>query len=365
MKKHIVTFGEIMGRIEMEHHYRFRQALPGPVRITFAGAEANVAASLSYMERSTQFVTALPDHAITDACLSFLQSMHIGTDHVIISETGRFGLYFLESGANQRPSNVIYDRAYTSISMQDPAWYDWDAIFSDAQWFHISGITPALSQKAAEAAIMGVKKAQSYGVTVSCDLNYRKKLWNWGGEHTKKDLARLTMREILPYVDVVIGNEEDAADVLDIHPQHVDVNAGSLDTDAYISAAREAARQYPSLKYVAFTLRESISASHNNWGAVLYDVEHDSAHAAPQTNGRYTPYEIRQMVDRVGGGDAFSAGLIYALTDKELADDPQEVVAYAAAASCLCHSIHGDINYSSREDVMRLMQGNGSGRVIR
>jgi 2-dehydro-3-deoxygluconokinase len=360
----IVTFGEIMARVEAEHGYRFRQALPGQVKVTFAGAEANVAASLAMMGEQTQFVTSLPANPLTDACIASLKSTDVGVDHIRITDTGRLGLYFLETGANQRPSNVIYDRDYTSISMADPASYDWDTIFTDAAWFHISGITPAISRQSAQAALESVKKAKEHGVQVSCDLNYRKKLWNWDSECTKKDLARRTMRELLHYVDVVIGNEEDAADVLDIHPKDVDVHAGSLQADSYISVAQEVKRQFPNVRLISFTLRESISASHNNWGAMIYDTATTKAFFAPQQDGVYKPYEIRNIVDRVGGGDSFSAGLIYALLDEQLSA-PEQAVAYAAAASCLCHSIHGDMNYSSTEEILRLMHGNSSGRVVR
>ncbi|WP_020612086.1 sugar kinase [Sediminispirochaeta bajacaliforniensis] len=363
--KHIVTFGEIMARIEMEDHYRFRQSLPGEVRLTFAGAEANVAASLAFMGRSTQFVTSLPQHAIADSCRAFLKSMDVGTDYILSSDFGRLGLYFLESGANQRPSNVIYDRDDTSISMQKAEAYDWDQLFTDAQWFHVSGITPAISRNAADATLLGIEKAKAHQIPVSFDLNYRKKLWNWGKTHKKKDLARNIIQNIMPSIDVVIGNEEDASDMLNIHPQHVDVNKGTIDLAAYASVAKTIAEQYPNLRYIAFTLRESISASHNNWGAMLYDVKNAKQYAAPRSGDTYTPYRITQIIDRVGGGDAFSAGLIYALTDSALSAHPQEIITYASATSCLCHSIHGDMNYSSREEVLRLAEGNGSGRVIR
>lgn len=363
--KSIVTFGEIMGRIEMEHQYRFEQALPGTVRITFAGAEANVATSLAYMGREVQFVTALPKNPISKSCLGYLHSLGVKTDHVVLGDEGRMGLYFLEAGANQRPSNVIYDRDYSSVSLQNAKGYDWQSIFSGSTWFHISGITPAISQHAAEATIASVQAAKDLGLTISCDLNFRKKLWRWCDKLTAKELAKKTMQEILPSVDMLIGNEEDAADVLGIHPHAVDVHSGRLNFAAYREVAKEASRQFPQLSHIAFTLRESISASHNNWGALMYETTTQEFVASPMQNGTYTPYEIRSIVDRVGGGDAFSAGLIYAFTDPDLSKELQTSLDYATAASCLCHSIHGDINYSSPEEIIRLMKGDASGRVVR
>ena len=360
----IVTFGEVMGRIEIEHNYRFSQALPGSAHITFAGAEVNVAASLSILGRTTQFITALPNNPIAASCISYLLGLNVGADHIQLTDEGRLGLYFLETGANQRPSNVLYDRDYSSISIKPPDTYDWDLIFKDATWFHVSGITPAISRNTAMATIESVKKAKQHGVRISCDLNYRKKLWNWDSTSSKKELARKTMKEILPFVDVIIGNEEDASDVLDIHPKNIDVHAGKLDVNKYIEVAQKVVSFYPSVSYVSFTLRESISASHNNWGAMLYDVSSQKAFFSPIENESYNPYEIRNIIDRVGGGDSFSAGLIYAFTDPELSD-PKRAISFATASSCLSHSIHGDINYSTKEEIIRLMNGNASGRVVR
>lgn len=364
MEKSIVTFGEIMGRVEVEQNYKFLQALPGQVKITFAGAEANVASSLSILGRKTNFVTALPKNPISESCISFLRGLGVGTNHIKLTEGGRFGLYFLETGANQRSSNVIYDRDGSSISINPSSIYDWDTIFQESSWFHISGITPALSENAAKAAIKSVQKAKEHGVKVSCDLNYRKKLWNWKSSHSKKELARETMKQLLPYVDVIIGNEEDASDVLDIHPKNIDIKAGRLEVKSYIEVAKEIIHQYPSVLYVAFTLRESISATYNKWGAMLFDASSQKAYFAPSEKGSYNPYEIRVIIDRVGGGDSFSAGLIFALTDSEL-HLPEKAVAFASAASCLSHSIHGDINYSKKEEIIQLMQGNASGRIVR
>lgn len=364
MDKTIVSFGEIMGRIEPEGLLRFRQAMPGKLNITFAGAEASVAASLQMLGRSTRYVSALPDNPLGDACLDSIRRFGMDTDHVLRGE-GRLGLYFLETGANQRPSNVIYDREHSLISRTPWNAFDWDSIFSGAQWFHISGITPAISQEAAITAQKAVEKAKQHGVTVSCDLNFRGKLWRWDTSMKPRELAEKTMRKLLPFVDVCIGNEEDASDILGIKAANTNVELGHIDTDHYPSVAKKIIEQFPNISKVAITLRESLSASHNNWGAMLYDRGDTRTCFAPLDTDGYAPYEIKNIVDRVGGGDSFSAGLIYALTDEVFKENLQDALSFAVAASCLCHSISGDFNYSSREEVVALMKGNSSGRVKR
>ncbi|MDP0497326.1 MAG: sugar kinase [Verrucomicrobiota bacterium JB024] len=362
--KTVVCFGEIMGRLAPDQFYRFSQACPGKLDLTFAGAEANVAASISLLGGSSTFVSALPRHAIADACLRTLRGLGVDTTHVLRPGQGRLGLYFVETGANQRPSNVIYDRDYSSVSLTPGEDYPWAEIFAGAGWLHVSGITPALSRQAAEAVKLAAQEAKRAGVTVSCDLNFRKKLWQWEPGCKASALAQRTMREILPYVDVVIGNEEDAADVLGIHAADTDVSSGELAIDKYPQVAAGIAEQFPNVKKVAITLRESVSATHNNWGAMLYAVATRQASFAPLKDGAYCPYEIRDIVDRVGGGDSFAAGLVFALHSGEYATDAQ-VIAFAVAASCLAHSIKGDFNFSSRTEVETLMGGNASGRVVR
>ncbi|GAB4182837.1 MAG: hypothetical protein Fur0032_23860 [Terrimicrobiaceae bacterium] len=360
----IVTFGEVMGRLAPEGFLRFRQSLPGKLDLTFGGAESNVAASLAQLGASARFVTALPRHPIADACVAVFTGLGVDTSCIVRNDAGRLGLYFLENGANQRPSNVIYDRAYSAISLTPASDYPWDRIFSDAKWLHTTGITPALSRTAAESVIHAVKSAKAAGLMVSCDLNFRKKLWNWEPGTDSKALAGNTMREVLPYVDVLIANEEDAADVLGIHAANTDVDSGQLDISAFPEVADKIAKEFQNIRQVAITLRESISASNNNWGAMLYDVATGGAHFAPMRDGQYRPYEIRNIVDRVGGGDSFGAGLIFALNTPELSE-PSRAISFAVAASCLCHSISGDINYTSRSEVEALMKGSGSGRVVR
>jgi 2-dehydro-3-deoxygluconokinase len=362
--KTIVTFGEVMARLAPAGNLRFRQALPGTMEFTFGGAESNVAASLSQLGARARFVTALPKHTIADACVGFLNGLGVDTSLILRTPGGRLGLYFLETGANQRPSNVIYDRANSSVSLTPAGDYPWEKIFDGAHWLHTTGITPALSRISADAVLHAVKAAKDAGLKVSCDLNFRKKLWNWEAGTDSKALAGRTLRGILPYVDVVIANEEDAADVLGIHAANTDVESGHLDISAYPDVASQIAAQFPNVEYVAITLRESISASHNNWGAMLYDVKHATPHFAPLDHGTYKPYEIRDIVDRVGGGDSFGAGLIFALTTPELAE-PSKAIGFAVAASCLCHSVVGDVNFTSRAEAEALAGGSSSGRVVR
>lgn len=353
-----------MGRLAPEGQLRFRQALPGRMEMTFGGAEANVAASIAQLGGKARFVTALPKHAIADACVGSLTGLGVDTSFIKRTSGGRLGLYFLETGANQRPSNVIYDRANSSVSQTPASEYQWKEIFEGAAWLHTTGITPALSKTAAESVLFAVRAAKDNGLMVSCDLNFRKKLWNWESGTDSKALAGRTMREMLPYVDVVIANEEDAADVLGIHAANTDVESGHLDISAYLDVASQIAAQFPNVKFVAITLRESISATHNNWGAMLYEVSTKQAHFAPLRDGAYKPYEIRDIVDRVGGGDSFGAGLIFALTTPDLSQ-PEKAIAFAVAASCLCHSVVGDVNFTSRAEAEALMGGSGSGRVNR
>lgn len=359
-----VSFGEIMARIDMPGKKRFRQALPGSVDVSFAGAEANVAAFLAFVGKSAAFVTALPRHEVADACVGALRNMGIETGHILRTAEGRLGTYYVEEGANQRPSKVIYDRAYSSVSLTPPSAYPWERIFSGARWFHVSGITPALSAIAADATLAAAKAAKASGLTVSCDLNFRKNLWRWEEGTAPAALAARIMKGLLPYVDLLIGNEEDAQDVLGIKAGESDVAAGRLHVDSYAEVAAKIVAMFPNIKRVAFTLRESVSATHNRWGAMLYSTAGGNAHFAPTSEGAYKPYEITDIVDRIGGGDSFSAALIYALSSPDLAE-PQAAVGFAAAASCLNHSIRGDFNIASKEEILALMKGDASGRVKR
>jgi 2-dehydro-3-deoxygluconokinase len=361
--KSVVTFGEIMGRLAPPGFLRLRQGLPGSLNVTFAGAEANVAMSLAFMGAQARFVTALPDNDLADACLASLQSTGVACD-IVRGNYGRLGLYFLETGANQRPSRVIYDRDHSTISMTDRSAYDWESAFQEADWFHVTGITPSISAAAADATLDAVSTAKRCGLTVSCDLNFRSKLWRWEDGTSPRQLAGRVMSEVLPHVDILIANEEDCGDVLGIRAEDSDVGAGHIDVQRYPDVARRVVARFPNLRMVATTLRESISASYNKWGAMLYESKTDRPTFAPSTNGDYRPYEIRNIVDRVGGGDAFAAGLIFALRSPDYPDN-ERALAFAAAASCLAHSIEGDFNYSTRAEIDALAGGSGSGRVVR
>lgn len=361
---HVVSFGEVMGRFAPEGFLRFKQVLPGSLNVTFGGAESNVAVSIATLGGQASFVTALPDNDLADACIAAIRARGVNTDKIVRTKKGRLGLYFLETGANQRPSKVIYDREGSSVTLTPASDYPWQEIFNDATWFHITGITPSLSQTAAEASLEAVKQAKQAGLLVSCDLNFRKKLWKWDSSLEPRALAEKTMRQIVPYVDVIIANEGDAADVLSIHAEDTDVESGKLAIDKYPQVAQEIIRQFGNVSRVAITLRESISASHNNWGAMLYDRDAEQAFYAPLRDGQYQPYPIRDIVDRVGGGDSFGAALIFALQTPELST-PDKAISFAVAASCLAHSIVGDFNFTTRQEAEALMKGSGSGRVQR
>ncbi len=317
---------------------------------TFGGGEGNVALSLANFGLDSAFVTALPVNPLADACIRFLRSYGVETSF-IARQGERLGVYFLEAGANQRASNVVYDRAHSAISTAKAEDFDWDLIFADAGWFHITGITPAISETAAELSLHAVQAAQERGVTVSCDYNFRKKLWKYG------KTAPEVMGELVKYVDVGIANEEDCQKSLGIKLEDADmdqaVTSGNLDTARYEALVQKMFATFPNLKYQAITLRESFSASHNGWSACLYN------------GGEFflsRRYDITDIVDRVGGGDSFAAGLIYGL-HTGMADE--HALNYAVAASCLKHSILGDVNLATVAEVMRLAGGDASGRVQR
>jgi len=361
----LVTFGEIMARIEPPPPYRFAQALPGQILVSYAGAEANVAAAYALLGGQAAFLSALPQGPVADACVAYLRAVGVDTSRILRRSAGRMGLFFMESGACQRPSAVWYDRAGSTIALLGPGDYDWTALLSGARRLHISGITPALSAAAAQASLECVRRARAAGLRVSLDLNFRKKLWDWKPGVAPRELARGVMAEILPEVDLVMGNEEDAEDVLGIRAGASNVQTGNLDVDRYPEVARQIAERFANVSMVAFTLRESISATHNNWGAMLWTRAGPAAYFAPLRQGRYQPYPITDIVDRIGSGDAFAGALLYALDDAELSRDPATSVAFAAAASCLCHTIRGDFNFVSRAEAIALMGGETSGRVKR
>jgi 2-dehydro-3-deoxygluconokinase len=337
----VVTFGEIMMRLNPEGYKRFIGS--NKFEVSYGGGEANVAVSLANFGVDTAFVTKLPQNDLGTCALQAVRQY--GVDTSFIKRGGeRLGVYLLEKGASQRPSKVIYDRARSSIAESSIEDFDWDAIFEGATWFHFTGITPALGGDNPAICLEACKKAKERGITISCDLNYRKKLWS-------KEEAGKVMATLVPYVDVCIANEEDAADVFDIHASHTDINSGELNIDGYIDVAKQIVERF-GCKKVAITLRGSISASVNEWGAMLYDGS--KAYFSP----RYTI----QIVDRVGGGDSFGAGLIWATLNGY---EPQDAINFAVAASCLKHTIDYDFNLVSVDEVKALAAGNASGRVQR
>lgn len=357
-----LTFGEIMARIAPPGHRRWRQSLPGSVEVTWGGGEANVAASLAMFGNSVRYLTALPRQPIATSLETTLRGLGVDTGSILWRD-GRLGLYFVEVGANQRGSTVHYDREFSSISLAEAGEYDFAQALQDVHWLHLTGITPAISERAFQANLALAAQAKEAGATVSCDLNFRKKLWRWRAGTDPRQLARECMSETLRYVDVVVGNEEDAAIVLDIHAAETDVTQGRINSAAYTSVAREIRSQFSNVTHVAITLRESISADHNNWGAMLYEGASDQAFFAPLAgDGSYLPFEIHDIVDRVGAGDSFAAGLLHGLQHTE---SPQAAIEFAVAASCLKHSVHGDFNYVTAEEVAALASGNRSGRVDR
>lgn len=361
----ILTFGEIMLRINPEGRLRLRQAIPGPLSVTFGGGEANVAASLAVLGMPVRYATALPKNVLADCIVGELRGLGVDTSAIVSTKKGRVGIYWLEAGANQRSSVVVYDRDGSSISMTPPADYKFDQALNGIAWVHVTGITPAISEAAYQATLALVTLAKARGVKVSCDLNFRKKLWGWRAGTASTALAQECMSAILPHVDVAIGNEEDAKDVFGIEAAGTSVESGQINAQAYRAVAEELVRRFPNLAHVAITLRESHSADHNNWGGMLYDVAAKQAHLAPlDAQGQYRPYEIRDIVDRVGGGDSFCAGLIFALNHPKYRE-PGTALRFAVAASCLKHSIEGDFNVVTEDEVAALMAGAGSGRVRR
>jgi len=361
----ILTFGEIMLRLTAPHHHRFVQSIPGELEAVFGGGEANVAVSLAQLGNAVTFMTALPKGGLTDACRVEMRRWGVDTSRFLLRDEGRFGIYFVETGSNLRPSVVLYDRAYSTISLTPPGAYDFAAALEDVEWVHTTGITPSLSREAYEATLGLVQTAAQKGIPVSLDLNFRKKLWRWDDTQSPKALARTCMTQILPYVNVVIANEEDAADVLGIEAANTSIEQGQIAAEDYIDVARQIAGLFPAVEKVAITLRESYSADHNNWGALLYTKAGDQGYFAPLDQaGKYAPYEIRSIIDRVGGGDSFGAGLIHALRSKDMGD-PQTAIRFAVAASALKHTIHGDFNLTSAAEVKALMGGSTSGRVQR
>ena len=341
MAKRIITFGEIMMRLNPEGYLRIVQA--GKFEASYAGGEANVAVSLANYGMDAAFVTKVPAHEVGQCAVNALRTYGVDTEYMVRGGD-RLGLYFVEKGASQRASKVIYDRANSAVALSKPEDYDWDAIFEGADWFHWTGITPALGGDLPQICLEACKAAKAKGVKISCDLNFRKKLWT-------SEQAGKVMAELMPYVDVCIANEEDAKDVFGIEAEGTDITAGKLNHEGYISVAKQLCDRFGCEK-VAITLRSSISANDNDWAAMLY--ADGQAYFSPS-------YRIH-IVDRVGGGDSFGGGLIYALLSEKA---PQDAINFAVAASCLKHTIEHDFNLMSVAEVESLAAGNATGRVQR
>ena len=345
MTKKVVTFGEIMMRLSPPGFLRFGQARSFDV--IYGGGEANVAVAVANFGVPVDFVTRLPDNDLGEACVQFLRQYGVGVDK-IVRGGDRLGIYLLEMGAVQRGSKVVYDRANSAIATIERGMIDWQQVFADADWFHWTGITPAISAGTADVCLEAVRAAKEMGLTVSCDLNYRKKLWKWGKTPGE------VMPELVGHCDVAIGNEEDADKVFGIRAPETDVTAGVVEADKYRYVCETLAERFPDLKTIAITLRGSISASHNTWSGVLWAG--GEFYTAPT-------YDITHIVDRVGGGDSFMGGLIYGL--RTYGDDRQAALNFAVDASCLKHSIFGDFNMVTVSEVEKLMGGDVSGRVSR
>lgn len=337
----IVCFGEIMMRLNPQGYQRFVQA--DKFEASYAGGEANVAVSLANYGNEAEFVTRLPKNELAQSAINSLRQYGVKTENITLGGP-RMGIYFVEKGASQRPSKVIYDRAGSSIALAKREDFDWNRIFEGADWFHFTGITPALGGENPQICLDACKAAKEKGLTVSCDLNFRKKLWT-------SEEAGKTMGELMPYVDICIANEEDAADVFGIHAEGTDINEGKLSRDGYISVAKTLSERF-GCEYVAITLRGSLSANDNKWAGLLYK------------NGQacFSPEYLIHIVDRVGGGDSFGGGLIHALRKGM---DQQQAINFAVAASCLKHTIEHDFNLVSEAEVLSLAGGNASGRVQR
>ncbi|MGI6157766.1 MAG: PfkB family carbohydrate kinase [Saccharofermentanales bacterium] len=340
----VITFGEIMMRLKAPYGERILQS--PMLEATFGGAEANVAVSLANYGFDAMYLTALPDHKIGDACIKELRSFNVNTDGIVRKPSSRLGIYYVEPGANQLPSKVIYDRSHSAFSQIEFDDFEWDTILRDATWFHTSGITPALTQNCFDVTYEVLKQVKKQGIKISIDLNYRNKLWKYGKS------AEELMPKLVEQADVIIANEEDVQKTLGIGLEH-EFRSDALDLKFYERLSKRVMDQYKNLTAVAITLRESESANVNGWSACLKTSEEFVVS---------NKYIIRDIVDRVGGGDSFSAGLIYGLNTYETVE---ETINFAVAASCLKHSIIGDFNRVDVEDVIKLMTGDGSGRVVR
>ena len=341
----VITFGEVMIRLSTPGFQRFIQA--SQFDINFGGGEANVAVSLANFGIPVEFVSRLPENELGNACLMALRKFNVGTSHILRGGE-RMGIYFLETGSMARPNKVIYDRAYSSVATIEPGMINWNIVFKDAQWFHWTGITPAISEGASKACLEAIKIAKDMGLIVSVDLNFRKNLWKYG------KTASEVMPELVKYCDIILGNEEDVGKIFNIFPIGFDENDAIIDVNSYTPVCRTLMNIFPQAKKMVFTLRTSINANHNYWSGIMWDGK---------KLYKSTEYNITHIIDRVGGGDSFMAGIIYGLLT--IPGDNQNALNFATAASCLKHTIPGDFNLVGVSEVQSLVNGNTSGRILR
>jgi 2-dehydro-3-deoxygluconokinase len=373
----VVAFGEIMGRFSPPGFQRFGQCMPGKMGVLFAGAEASVAMSIAYLGGEAAFVTALPRHEIADACVAVVRATGVDTRHILRTENGRLGLYFLEAGVNQRPGKVIYDREGASVAITPPDAYDWDAILAGADWLVVSGITPAISRCGFDVTAEAFRQAKARDIRVLCDFNYRGKLWRWDPATPPRTLAIRKIAELMPMVDLFVGGADEIGEVLseigspipiqDDGPEDSTGDAFAHAADAFQKAAGALCGRFPNLSRIASTFRRTASATRHELGGMLYETAGDRVHHAPsgqEAGGGFASYHVDPIVDRIGTGDAFTAGLLFALTTPELSD-PGRAIAFATASFCLSHSIEGDFNATTRGEIEELLAGDASGRVQR
>lgn len=358
--KPTLFFGELMARFSPPGALRFGQAMPGVMDVTFAGAEANAAVAFTRLGGAARWVSAMPHGPLAEAALALLRGVGVGLEHVERRDSGRLGIYFVEAGAGPRGGNVIYDREGSTFAQVGAEAYRWRTIVEGATWFHTSGVSGGVSVAAAEALLAGVQAARDAGLTVSCDLNFRRKLWRWKAGVPAENLFQQTMAAVLALTDVIIGNPQDLATVLG-EPRSDDGGAGG--GAGCEALAERAARRFPQAKYIAITLRRCHSASRHDWGALLYSVNGQCSYWSPQAQSRYTPFEIDPIIDRVGTGDVFAGAMILALQSKPT--EPQEALDFATAASCLAHTECGDFFQGTRAEVEALLRGESGGQVSR
>jgi 2-dehydro-3-deoxygluconokinase len=369
-----------MGRFSPAGFQRFGQCMPGSMGILFAGAEASVAMSIAHLGGDAAFVTALPRHEIADACVAAVRATGVDTSHILRTENGRLGLYFLEAGVNQRPGKVIYDREGSAVAITPPDAYDWDAILAGADWLVVSGITPAISRCGFDVTAEAIRQANSRDIRVLCDFNYRGKLWRWDPTTPPRALAIRKIAELMPMVDLFVGGTDEIGEILQetgnsLPSQNHAFGDSAADTfadasdafDAFEKAAGALCGRFPKLSHVGSTFRRTTSATRHELGGMLYEAASGRVHWAPAGRNAgegYTSYCVDPVVDRIGTGDAFTAGLLFALTTPELSD-PGQAIAFATASFCLSHSIEGDFNATTRGEIEELLAGDASGRVQR